>query len=193
MKSSAFAALLLVALSGLAFGEEDCCASTPFHTFMSRPGLVFEVNRPIGSLTSDYARVEIIALAAIDPEHTGHTDDTIQRMRGLKIQLQQTGSSENIYLDSAQVATLIEELAGIEDGVPALENDETAPYRVQGTASCWRPAQPFRILCPSYRVGPDWTGMALNAYGGPSYAFPGHRPAELKALLQQGLAALETD
>lgn len=80
-------------------------------------------------------------------------------------------------------------LAGFEGGIPELENG-SAPYRVQGTASCWMPAHPQRILCPSYRVGPDWSGMTLGAHGPDEFAFPAQRPAELAALVERALKAL---
>jgi hypothetical protein len=41
-----------------------------------------------------------------------------------------------------------------------------SPYRVQGTGACWMPALPMRILCPSYRIGPDWARLTLAVYAG---------------------------
>jgi hypothetical protein len=80
-------------------------------------------------------------------------------------------------------------VAGIEGGIRELENS-SAPYRDQGTASCWRPAHPQRILCPSYRVCPDRSGMTLAACGSDGFEFPAHRPVELAALVESALEAL---
>jgi hypothetical protein len=71
-----------------------------------------------------------------------------------------------------------------------LEAQTGAPWRVQGTGSCWRPARPLRILCPGYGIGPDGSGLLLSAYGGSSFSFPGHRPPELASLLTKAAAAL---
>jgi hypothetical protein len=49
----------------------------------------------------------------------------------------------------------------------------------------------MRILCPSYRVGPDWAGLTLAVYGGRGFEYPERRPAELAALVRQALKLLD--
>ena len=109
-------------------------------------------------------------------------------MRGLKLTLADNSGFDQVYLNESLLAALQVDLAGIEGGIPELENGG-APYRVQGTASCWQPANPQRILCPSYRIGPDWSGMTLGAYGSRGFGFPAHRPAELRALIGRAIEA----
>ncbi len=92
------------------------------------------------------ARVEVTALVATD------VADASSRMRALKLSLADHSGFDQVYLDESLLPALQEDLAGIESGIPELEQG-SAPYRVQGTASGWRPAHPQRILCPSYRVG----------------------------------------
>ena len=67
--------------------------------------------------------------------------------------------------------------------MPELESGGDAPCRVLGTAACWQPERPMRILCPSYRIGPDWAGMMLGAFGSDGFEYPGPRPDELVALI----------
>ncbi len=115
--------------------------------------------------------------------------DAAKRIPGLKLSMTDNSGLDQVYLDESLLAALQEDLAGIESGIPELENG-SAPYRVQGTASCWMPAHPQRILCPSYRVGPDWSGLTLAAYGSDGFEFPAHRPAELAALIERAIEAL---
>ncbi len=94
------------------------------------------------------------------PARRRHDGRLEERCAALKLSMADNSGLDQVYLDESLLAALQEDLAGIESGIPELENG-SAPYRVQGTASCWRPAHPQRILCPSYRVGPDWSGMTL--------------------------------
>lgn len=71
----------------------------------------------------------------------------------------------------------------------SLANNDS-PWRAHGTASCWMPERPERILCPGYVVGPDGSRMTMAAYGGDQgFAFPARRPAELAALVERAIAA----
>ncbi len=113
------------------------------------------------------------------------------RQRGVRLRLENNAGQDRLYLDAAQLAAAIEDLVGIEEAIPGLEAETAAPWRVQGTGSCWQPARPLRILCPGYRIGPEGAGLQLSAYGGTAYFFPEHRPSELAALLRQAAAALD--
>lgn len=53
------------------------------------------------------------------------------------------------------------------------------------------PARPLRLLCPSYRIGPDWAGLTLAVYGGRGFEYPEHRPAELATLIGQAISRLD--
>lgn len=185
MKSTTVAAPILAVVSCLAVGQERTTEPTAFEAFVSSPSVVIEFVRPVGSVSSADAKVEVAALIATD---TAHPPD---RKQGVRFSLESNGWFEQVYLDRDQLASVKEDLAGIEGGIPELETGTGAPYRVQGTASCWMPARPVRILCPSYRVGPDWSGMTLGAYGGKGFAYPGRRPSELAALIDAALTALE--
>jgi len=94
-------------------------------------------------------------------------------------------------VDEAQLTLTKRELAGIEEGIPNLKNEDSAPYRVQGTQSCWMPDPPLRILCPDYYVGPDRSGLRLGALGGPGFEFPDRKPLELAVLIDRAIAELK--
>ncbi|MFZ2508070.1 MAG: hypothetical protein WAW79_06340 [Steroidobacteraceae bacterium] len=113
-------------------------------------------------------------------------------MSGVRFTLTNNTAVEQLHLDRAQLGAAMADLAQIEEAIPELQAGPEAPYRVQGTAACWRPAHPIRILCPSYRVGPDWSGMTVAAYGGPAFDFPDHRPSELAALIELAITGLES-
>lgn len=117
------------------------------------------------------------------------TADASRRMCSVKLSLADNSRLDQLYLDESLLPALLEDLAGIESGIPELEQG-SAPYRVEGTASCWMPAHPQRILCPGFRVGPDGSGLTLAAYGSDGFAFPAHRPAELATLIERAIAPL---
>ena len=156
---------------------------TDLEAFVESSGVTIVFSQALGTIESSDARVEVTALVATD------TADASKRMRGLRLSMTDNSRLEQVYLDESLLATLREDLAGIEGGIPELEK-ASAPYRVQGTASCWRPAHPQRILCPSYRIGPDWSGLTLGPYGSHGFEFPAHRPAELAALIERAIEAL---
>ena len=147
-------------------------------------GVVTEVIRPIGSIESSDAKVEVVALLAYE------SSNPPDQMRGVRITLESNGGYEQIYLERGLIMSTMRDLAQIEQGIPNLKSSNAAPYRVEGTASCWRPEHPVRILCASYRIGPDWSGMTLGVYGGDTFSFPEHRPVELGKLLNRALGVI---
>lgn len=173
--------LLIVASQAIA---EEPVAPTAFEAYVARPTVVIDLLRSVGSFESSDAKAEVAVLIASDTANPG------EQMRGLRLSLENNTTADRLYLDAHQIALAQSDLAEIEGGIAELEADSSAPYRVQGTASCWMPERPMRILCPSYRVGPDGAGFSLAAYGGPGFGFPERRPSELKALIDQAAAAL---
>lgn len=167
----------------LAAGGSQATEPAELEAFVSRPGVTVEFSRVVGTIESSDASVEVTALVAAD------TTDASKRMRGLRLALADNSGLDQVFPDESLVASLQEDLAGIEGGIPELESG-SAPYRVQGTAGCWRPTHPQRILCPSDRIGPDWSGMTLGAYDADGFEFPAHRPAELAALIERAIEAL---
>ena len=163
--------------------EQPPTAPTALESFVAQPTVVLDLAEVVGAIRSTDATVSVAAIIATNTANPG------ERMTGLRFDLSDNGAAERVYLDISQLPQLSEDLAGIEGGIPELEASQ-AGVSVQGTGACWMPAQPTRILCPSYRVGPEWSGMGLFAYGGRGFDYPGERPAALLALVDRALAEL---
>lgn len=180
-------AMLAFALAaGDASAGEPDPEPTALQSFVANPNVIVDFEQWVGSVASGDAKVSVTALAAHD------TADPARRMRGLRLTMEDNAGSDSAHLDESQSVALARGLAEVEGGKSFMRTELDAPYRVMGTASCWMPKRPVRILCPSYRIGPDWTGMLLAVYGGRGFDFPDRKPAELAALLERGVAVLES-
>ena len=174
--------LASVTITPLALGTGPAPAPTDLEALSTTPGVEIVHTTLIGTIESTDAKLLVTVLVLRD------TTNPPGEVRGLKFTLENNSALDHVFLDESQVGALQRDLAEIEAGIPELKSGGGAPYRVQGTASCWMPPRPIRILCPSYAVGPDWSGMTLGAYGGAGFAFPGHRPRELADLIDRALA-----
>ena len=157
---------------------------TDLESFVAQPGVILDLDEDIGSLRSTDASVAVATVIASDTGRPG------ERMRGLRFVMENNTGSDQAWLDETQLAVLLDDLSGIETGIPEMQSADS-PYRVQGTGACWMPARPMRILCPSYRIGPDWAGLTLAVYGGRVFEYPERRPAELAALIRQAISRLD--
>lgn len=178
-------ALTLVLVAAAPRADAPAPAPTAFESFVADPNVVVEFEQWAGTVASADARVSVTALAGHD------SADASRRMRGARFTMEDNAGSDSVHLDESQFAALLRDLAQVEAGKARLRSESGAPYRVHGTASCWMPQRPMRILCPSYRIGPDWAGMLLGAYGGRTFEFPDREPAELAALIARAAALLE--
>ena len=185
MKTFLLALVAVVVSPIVAAHEPPVTQPTALESFIARPSVVLDRETVVGTLRSADASVSVAAIVASDSAKAG------ERMSGLRFDLSDNGGADRAYVDASQLGRLREDLAGIEDGIPELEASQAAAS-VQGTGACWMPPQPTRILCPSYRVGPEGRGLQLAAYGGRSFNYPGERPAALAALVEQAVAKLET-
>ena len=121
---------------------------TDFESFVVQPSVVLDLDEDVGFLRSTAASVAVAAVIASDTGRPG------ERMRGLRFVMENNTGSDQAWLDETQLAALLDDHSGIEAGIPKLESGGS-PYCVQGTGACWTPARPMRILCHSYRNGPD--------------------------------------
>ena len=182
--SLALLSVVTIIHSGVApAGERPPVEPTALESFVAKPAVVLDFAEEVGSLRSSDASVVVAAIIASDTGRPG------ERMQGVRFAMENNTGTAQVYLDETQLSQLIEDLTGIDEGIPELESGG-APYRVQGTGACWMPARPMRILCPSYRIGPDWAGMTLATFGGRGFEYPGHRPSELRAIVQEAMALL---
>jgi len=189
MKIFSLALIAILSTVHAAFASSDEPAPpepTVLESFVAKPTVVLDLAEVVGSLRSSDASVAVAAVIASDSARPG------ERMKGVRFVMENDTGVDQVYLDEAQLTLLIEDLAAIDGGIAELKAEGGAPIRVQGTGACWMPARPMRILCPSYRVGPDCTGMHLAAYGSSrGFIYPKQRPAELKALVEQAIARLQ--
>jgi hypothetical protein len=158
---------------------------TGLESFVEKPTVVLELAEEVGTLRSTDATVAVAAVIATDRARPG------EQMKGARFSLENNGGADLIYLGEAEIQALLKDLADIERGIPNLKADRDAPWRVQGTASCWMPAEPRRILCPNYHVGPEGSGFGLAPYGSSGYSFPDQRPADFAALLERAMTRLQ--
>lgn len=184
MRLLAFA--ILAVHGAIAFAQRPAPEPTAFEAFAARSSAEPILARDVGFIESADAKVSVTALRLKDAEQLS------QRMSGVRFDLENNAGVDQVYLDPEQVAALRRELAGIQSGIPMLEADGSAPYRVQGTGACWKPDPVVRILCPDYYVGPDRSGMRLAALGGRLFEFPDRKPSELIELIDRASEAIQS-
>ncbi len=178
------AAAILVILPDHVSADEPPVEPTPLEAFAARPSVEIAFEEKVGSIEGSDAKLEVAALILNDAANPPES------MRGARFALENNTGQDQAYLDEAQLGALKNELTGIQEGIPKLKTSDSAPYRVQGTGSCWRPPRRVRIMCPSYRVGPDGSGLGLGTFGGWGFSFPGHKPSEVSELIDKAMAAL---
>jgi len=167
--------------------KETTVAPTVFQAFAAQPSSIVTASQEIGLVDSSDAKVTITILIVEDTAAPG------SQMHGVRFDLENNAGVDTVFLDRDQLASVREDLVDIEENVFRLENERGAPYNVHGTASCWRPEPAIRILCPSYRIGPDWAGFTLSAFGGWTFAFPNVNPFELRIVIDQAMAIFESN
>ncbi|HUG02889.1 MAG TPA: hypothetical protein VML92_00495 [Steroidobacteraceae bacterium] len=137
-------AIVMTIPSGVAFSDaRPSPVSTDLESFVAQPGVVLDLDEDVGSLRSTDASVAVAAVIASDTGRPG------ERMRGLRFVMENNTGSDQAWLDETQLAALLDDLSGIEKGIPELQS-ASSPYRVRGTGACWMPARPMRIHGPSY-------------------------------------------
>lgn len=131
MKSFPLLAMLAIVVtmqSGIVFGDaRPSPVPTDLESFVVQPGVVLDLDEDVGSLRSTDTSVAVAVVIASDTGRPG------ERMRGLRFVLENNSGSDQAWLDETQLAVLLDDLSGIETGIPELEAGGS-PYRVQGTA-----------------------------------------------------------
>lgn len=179
------AAALALAAPAVLLAEQRAVEPTAFESFVGNPAVIVELEQWIGTLDSRDAKVSVTVIVAYDSAKTA------RRMSGVRLTLEDNGGSDSVYVEESVFPALRRDLADVASLATRMKSeDDHTPWRVSGTASCWMPKQPERILCPSYRIGPEGSGLTLAAYGGATFVFADRQPAELTALIDRAAAVL---
>lgn len=178
------AAAMLSAASTAALAA-DPIAPTAFEAFAAQPNARVVSSKEMGSIVSSDAKMKLFALV-VEVEK-----DAASRMKGVRLDLEDNSAYDHVYLDETQLASTRREMALMKMGMEMAVDLGDAPYRVQGTATCWMPRTPLRILCPHYRTGVDGPALGMSAYGGTVFSFPDCQPVELADLLDLAIAELK--
>jgi hypothetical protein len=163
---------------------------TVLEAFASAPDTRIKREIEIGKLESVDAVLHMTALVLVNDGHQAG------EMKGVRFALKNNVAMDSIYLDPAQLDRLRRDLNGLEIGKEALadlEKDEPgggAPYKVQGTESCWNPKSTARIMCPGAYTTPDGAGISLGGLFSPVFEFPNRSAKQLLPLVEASLRAL---
>ena len=187
MKRYLFLGLVLSTHIGIAVAQTPAPEPTSFESFATKPNTVVLFTKEVGSLDSSDAKVTVTALSVED------TATPVNAMRGVRFDLENNVGLNRVYLSKSQLELLLQELALLERGISRQIKENRALYSIQGTASCWMPDPALRILCPGYRINPRWSGFTLAAFGGCTFALPGHAPSALSKLIELAIIDLEAN
>lgn len=158
---------------------------TALEAFASASDTRIKQEIDVGKLESSDALLKVTALVLVNDGHQ------VGEMRGVRFVLQNNVGTDVIYLDLAQIDRLRRDLKGLETGRASFEeHGDAAPYRVQGTESCWLPESTARIMCPSVYTFPNGSGLSLHALFSPDFQFPNRSAKELMLLVETSLRAL---
>lgn len=188
MKRIASVLWLLLLASPPAFVQETP-APTQLEKLAADPSTVTVVDRDVGGMDSKDAFMSVAVLSLEDGTHRQN------RMLGVRFDLRHETVADRVYLDETQLSLLRTEVELIDSTWRTTQQQSRRALApggtiAQGTASCWMPDPALRILCPSYRLGSDWSGLKVGAYGGPTFAFPDRQPRDLLELLDRAIAEL---
>jgi hypothetical protein len=161
------------------FDERSMPEPTDLAVEASNPGAQvreFAASRKVesGDSSAEIDAVEVIAPGGV-------------RLPGVRVSLQHSGDSDQIYLDAAQARQFRDELAKLEGGTQGCEASEICVY---GIARC-RPSQTVRqAYCPGvYEKKSGERGIALSTPRG-SLQFPGVEAQAFVAALEAAIATL---
>lgn len=177
-------------ISRIATAQVDSKAvpeASVFEKIAKQRGTKFISSEEVGRIDSSDARVIITALI-IENSHYRPS-----RVRGIRIDLSNETSSDQLYLEEGELVYLKHELDGLDCGVASMRSESGAPYRVRGIGRC-RPSQSVpQAYCPGYYIGPDSEGLSLSTFSGGNFRFPSARPSVLADAIGQAMSKFGLD
>jgi hypothetical protein len=178
--------LILAALADPAAAQRPDPVPTALEAFVAATSVVVRTETLVETIDSADATLEVFVLVAEDTAHPS------ERLRGARLRLRNNSALDDVYLDEAQLSKLRGALWVMGDFVEEPGPSATVlPGNVHGTADCWMPDPPVRILCPEYATYQNFAGMSLGALGGPGFRFPARKPAAIQQAIERAIAELE--
>lgn len=177
MRQCFLAGLLMSTQIGLVFAQTSTQKPTPFDEVAADANAVVSVAQRIGTIESSDAKVTVTALIVDDP--AGPT----KLMKGVRIDMEDQGHTDRVYLGESQFDELLRNLARTWDR--ASRKKEPG-----GVMSCRRADSSLRILCPSYRIDADLSGLGLRVIKGHLFSLPGRVPSDLTKLIEQAATVM---
>ncbi len=177
-------------ISRIATAQEDSEAVpdvTVFEKIAKQRSTKVILSEEVGRIDSADARATITALI-IENSYFRPS-----RVRGIRIDLRNASSSDQLYLEEGELVYLKRDLDGLDCGVARMRSESGAPYRVRGIGRC-RPSQSIpQAYCPGYYIGPDSEGLSLSTFSGGNFRFPSARPSVLADAIGQAMSEFGLD
>ena len=160
---------ILLLLSGVAVAQNPQVlqtgevAPTAFESFVADPAVIVVQERSLGRFQGTDTAIAINALEAEDRANPGSS------RRGVRVDLATNAWRTSVFLDEDQLAELSRDLRWIAVHRNEFENapdpEQLYGWRGRGTAACWLPREPQRILCPNYLIQEGFQSFSINVYG----------------------------
>ncbi|MFT5133305.1 MAG: hypothetical protein ACI9SC_001775 [Gammaproteobacteria bacterium] len=112
-------------------------------------------------------------------------------VRGVRIDLKNKNSSDQIYLDEKELVRSMHELNKLDCSVEMLRNKEEANKGIAGIGRC-RPSNEAQAYCPDYRFWPN-EALNLSTHGGHKFTFVSVRPSVFAETIDKVLRAFNID
>ncbi len=183
-----FLGSLLVAFSSVPARDQSARETsvpepTRLHTIASADGSKLVWSELLGRIESSDARATVSVIEVESPEE--------ERVRGMKIMLENSRSTDQIYLTESLLSVLQEELEFLEFSRQFDDECQAQRFCMHGIARC-RPSQTVRqAYCPGrYTTANSEEGLSLSTPRH-SFKFPSVGTEHLNALIDEAIQALE--
>ena len=184
MKLFATSVVVLGCLLSVAIAQTPL-EPTRMEAFATRRSSHVTWSREIGRIAERETQATVTAVILEDSAAVG------TRIRGIRIDLSNEKSRDQIYLDEQRLGPIRNALLEIERGVESYRKEQDpTPIRYYGAAEFWRPNEHVHTLNAAYFIRPGSQGLSVSAYKPEEFRFPGHRPIELADLISRAIQVL---
>jgi hypothetical protein len=188
MRSTTAVSVFCCLLSGPAPAQLTSAPEpTQLEVWAGQSGSRITKSEEVGRIESADAQAVITAVVAERPHNAP------SYVRGVRIDLRNASSTDQIYVDESKLVYLKHELDGMDCGVARMRNESGAIHRIHGIARC-RPSQSVpQAYCPGYYIGPESEGLSVSTFSGGSFRFPSIRPSLLADAIGRAMSEFGLD